>query len=353
MRAIEKQLSHFSITKAHYDEFAAYYLGEAGKTLDELDEDYRRFEAHEQYTEDGLLGLQMSESTSHTEVVLELDAEITAEYLPEKFSRSPNACNSSLWVMKSAVVRANRPPFTLCRKIENSDNIRAREAFLRGAPFVETKTFPCGFSLSPLCRGQKFPEWIDTARRDFIRAKSSVMHARRHPKSGESVEFIVNQTVNPDFEEKQYASQILQIFAPNKWNAILIAALRRNEVYQNIYLKIRSAKDTAVLAQTARNRPPLQRKTPGFWKNIPRFRDGSEIRNSVDSVAHVRALRFTVLKNWGSGWFAQNRLSPNGRCRHEPARASGSFAETGSPAGLDAPSRNANLFWNKNRLSIQ
>jgi hypothetical protein len=82
MRAIEKRLSRVSITKAHRDEFAAYYLGETGKILEELDEDYRRLLAHEQYDEDGLLGLRMSGS-SHTEVVLELDAEITAEYLPE------------------------------------------------------------------------------------------------------------------------------------------------------------------------------------------------------------------------------------------------------------------------------
>lgn len=252
MRAIEKRLSHFSITKAHYDEFAAYYLGEAGKTLDELDEDYRRFEAHEQYTEDGLLGLQMS-GTSHTEVVLELDAEITAEYLPEAVQ--PLAKRLQLvfvgYEIGGRAAQAARH-FTLCRKIENSDNIRAREAFLRGAPFVETqKPSLAEFSLSPLSRAE-ISEWIDL-QLDAIYSREVVRNARRVGtlKTGESVEFIVNQTVNPDFEEKQYASQILQILLEQMERDFHLAALRRNEVYQNIYLKIRSAKDTAVLAQTA------------------------------------------------------------------------------------------------------
>lgn len=252
MRAIANQLSRVSMTKAHYDEFAAYYLGETGKTLDELDEDYRRFDAHEQYTEDGLLGMKMSGST-HTEVVLELDAEITSDYLP--LNVQPLAKRLQLifvgYEIGGRAAQAARH-FTACRKIENLDNIRAREAFRLNAPFIETaKPILTEFALSPLTRGE-ISEWIDL-QLDTIYSREVVRNARRVStlKSGASVEYIVNQTVNPDFDEKQYASQILQILLEQMERDFHLNHLRRNEVYQNIYLKIRGANDTAVLANTA------------------------------------------------------------------------------------------------------
>jgi hypothetical protein len=82
MQAVAKKLSRSTITKANSDEFADYYLTSEGKTIDEFEEDLERFYAHEQYDEDGLLGLRMS-AGAHAEVVLELDGEITAEYLPQ------------------------------------------------------------------------------------------------------------------------------------------------------------------------------------------------------------------------------------------------------------------------------
>lgn len=252
MRAIASQLSRISMTKAHYDEFAAYYLGETGKTLDELDEDYRRFDAHEQYTEDGLLGMKMSGST-HTEVVLELDAEITADYLPEAVQ--PLAKSLQLifvgYEIGGKAARGARH-FMACRKIEYLDNIRAREAFRLNAPFIETaKPLLTEFALSPLSRGE-ISEWIDF-QLDAIYSREVIRNARRIGtlKSGASVEFIVNQTVNPDFDEKQYASQILQILLEQMERDFHLAALRRNEVYQTIYLQIRGANDTAILANTA------------------------------------------------------------------------------------------------------
>lgn len=252
MRAIANRLSRVSITKAHYDEFAAYYLGETGKTLNELDEDFRRFEAHEQYTEDGLLGMKMSGST-HTEVVLELDAEITAEYLPETVQPLAKMLQL-IFVGYEIGGRAARGArhFTACRKIENLDNIRAREAFRLNAPFIETaKPLLTEFPLSPLSRGE-ISEWIDL-QLDAIYSREVVRIARRAStlKTGESVEFIINQTVNPDFDEKQYASQILQILLEQMERDFHLAALRRNEVYQNIYLQIRNANDTTILANTA------------------------------------------------------------------------------------------------------
>ena len=252
MKSIEKGLSRNSISKAKMDEFAAYYLSDEGKSLDELDNDFRRFDAHEQYDEDGLLSLSMS-GASHTEVVLELDAEITPEYLPETIQ--PLAKMLQLvfvgyeiggWAAQSA------RHFIACRKIENADNIRAREAFRINAPFIET-TMPAinEFSQTPLSRNE-ISEWIDF-NLDALYSREVVRVARRVSvgKMGESLEFTVNHTVNPDFDEKQYASQILHNLLEQMERDFHLCSLRRNAEYQSIYLQIRGAIDTATLTQTA------------------------------------------------------------------------------------------------------
>lgn len=252
MQAIEKRLSRSRISKAAVDEYAAYFLADEGKSISELDEDFRRFDAHEQYDEDGLLNLKMSGST-HTEVVLELDAEITAEYLPEEVQ--PLAKHLQLAFVGYEIggrAAQSARHFIVCRKIENSDNMLARDAFRLNAPFIETeKPALTEFSLSPLSR-HEISEWIDL-QLDEIYAHEVIRNARRVSiaKTGESIEFIVKQTVNPDFDEKQYTSQVLQILIEQMERDFHFAHLRRNEVYQNIYLKIRNAKDTAVLTQTA------------------------------------------------------------------------------------------------------
>jgi len=252
MRSIEKRLSHGSVSKANNDEFAAFYLSQDGKSLDELDEDFRRFDAHEQYDEDGLLGLRMS-GASHTEVVLELDAEITAEYLPETVQPLAKVLQLVFvgYEIGGRAAQAARH-FVACRKIENADNRSAREAFRLNAPFVET-VMPAvnEFSSFPLSRNE-ISEWIDS-NLDTLYSREVVRVARRVSagKKGELLEFTVNQSVNPDFDEKQYASQILNILLEQMERDFHLVALRRNDIYQSIYLQIRGAINTATLAHTA------------------------------------------------------------------------------------------------------
>jgi hypothetical protein len=213
MQFVRTKLSRGTITKAAHDEFAAFYLSETGKTLDELDDDFRRFDAlEEQFDEDGLLGLRMS-AGAQTEVVLELDGEITAEYLPQDVQPLAKMLQL-LFVGHEIGGRAARDArhFVACRKIENADNIRARDAFRRNAPFVETALPKASeFSILPLTRVEIL-EWIDL-NLDALYPHEVVRIARRvtTEKNGERLEFMVNQTVNPDFEEKQYAGSILQI----------------------------------------------------------------------------------------------------------------------------------------------
>lgn len=252
MQAVARKLSRSTITKANSDEFADYYLTSEGKSIDEFEEDLERFYAHEQYDEDGLLGLRMS-GAAHTEVVLELDAEITAEYLPTDVQPLAKLLQL-VFVGHEIGGRAAQGArhFVACRKIENADNIRAREAFRLNAPFVETEKPAAGeFSILPLTRGE-ITEWIDL-NLDALYSREVVRVARRVTtgKKGEWLEFTVNQTVNPDFDEKQYASQILHILLEQTERDFHLSALRRNAFYQSIYLQIRRAGDTAILANTA------------------------------------------------------------------------------------------------------
>ena len=252
MRAVEKRLSRSKVAKANEDEFAAFYLSESGKSIEELDDDFRKFDAHEQYDEDGLLGLRMSGS-QHTEIVLELDGEITAEYLPTE--AQPLAKMLGLVFVGHEIggraAQAARH-FVACRKIETGDNMRARNAFRINAPFFETAMPKASeFSILPL-RRDEILEWIDL-NLDALYPREVIRVARRVTtgKRGEFLEFMVNQTVNPDFEEKQYAGSILQILLEQTERDFHLTALRRNAVYQSIYLQIRRAKDTAILSQTA------------------------------------------------------------------------------------------------------
>lgn len=252
MQAVKKKLSRGSLSKVTQDEFADFYLTSEGKSIDEFEEDLERFYAHEQYDEDGLLGLRMS-AGAHTEVVLELDTEITAEYLPKDVQPLAKLLQL-VFVGHEIGGRAAQSArhFVACRKIETGDNIRARQAFRLNAPFFETeKPDISEFCILPLERGE-IMEWIDL-NLDALYSREVVRSARRVTtgKKGEWLEFTVNQTINPDFDEKQYASQILHILLEQTERDFHLSALRRNNVYQSIYLQIRRAKDTATLAQTA------------------------------------------------------------------------------------------------------
>ena len=120
------------------------------------------------------------------------------------------------------------------------------------APFVETeKPSLAEFLVLPLNRDEIL-EWIDF-NLDAHYSREVVRSARRFTtgKNGERLEFMVMNTVNPDFEEKQYAGLVLQILLEQMERDFHLMALRRSAIYQSIYLQIRRAEDTAILAQTA------------------------------------------------------------------------------------------------------
>lgn len=251
MMMIRRKLSRGSIAKATRDEFEDFYLSGDDKTIEELDEDFARFAAHEQFDENGLIGFSMS-GNQHVEVVCELNGEITAEYLPETVQPLVSQLQR-IFVGHQIGGKSARAArlFIASVKIEKADAARARRSVWLNQDFVETpKPIAAQFSASPLTRDE-INEWIDL-QLDALYCREVKRTARRimTDTNGKIIEFLTEQTINPDFEEKQYASQILHILLEQMEKDFHLTALRRNEHYQNIFLAIRGTTDTAALTET-------------------------------------------------------------------------------------------------------
>jgi hypothetical protein len=250
MTMIRRKLSRNSITKAARNEFEDYYLTQDCKTIEEWDENVASFAAYEQFDENGLIGFSMN-SNQRIEIVCELNGEINAEYLPETV-RPLVGQLQRIFVGHKIGGRSAQTAryFTASVKIETGDIARARTAFRLNQEFVETpKPDAADFPLTPLTRDE-INEWIDL-QLDLLYSREVRRTARRFTTvKGKILEFAAVQFVNPDFEEKQYASQILHILLEQMQKDFHLTALRRNEVYQTIFLAIRGTTDTAALAQT-------------------------------------------------------------------------------------------------------
>jgi hypothetical protein len=79
-------------------------------------------------------------------------------------------------------------------------------------------------------------------------AKSSVQHAvYTHSVKAGSIEILVDQEINPDFEEMQYAASVLRLLWQRQYADFHLRSLR-HDAYQETYLAIRGTTDTADLA---------------------------------------------------------------------------------------------------------
>ncbi len=64
---------------------------------------------------------------------------------------------------------------------------------------------------------------------------------------GSSIEILVDQEINPDFEEMQYAASVLRLLWQRQYSDFHLRSLR-HEAYQETYLAIRGTTDTADVA---------------------------------------------------------------------------------------------------------
>ncbi len=242
--AISRRLSRSRVSRMMRDEYAEFYLEDAGKSLAELDRDFESFEQHEQYDENGIVGFAMS-GGQHSVVVYELDHEVDASYLPTDAQSLAKAMNRLFVGHKigGAAARAARQ-FTVARRAAMHEINLAK----KGLPGIAPAVPPIEqFSALPFS-DDEFDEWL-AAKLDALYNRRVLRTVRRTTNhKGQLVEYATVQEVNPDWEEMQYAATVCQILWGQMHTDFHLRSLRR-ETYQNLYLSIRQTVDTARVAE--------------------------------------------------------------------------------------------------------
>ncbi len=242
---ITARVGNSKITRTMTDEFAEFYLGDEGKTCEELDADFMSFERLEQYDENGIVGFSMS-GDQHSVVVYDFQSEVSADYLPadaQGLAREINLIFVGHALGGEAAQRARQ--FTFAHRVSQNELSQARKGFPSMATPIPT---PEKFSALPFSDGE-FSDCL-ALRLDFLYPRRTLRNARRltMSKAGFSVEFMTTVEVNPDFEEMQYVAAVCQILWTNLNADFHLRSLRR-ETYQRLHAQIRSAEDTADVAR--------------------------------------------------------------------------------------------------------
>jgi hypothetical protein len=246
MTAVKRRIGQSKTTKMAHDEFENFYLGDEGKSCEELDADFMSFEKLEQYDENGIIGFSMS-GGQHTIVVYEFDSEVDASYLPfQARELAKEMCLVFVGHRIGGGAAQKARHFTLAQRILQ-DELRQME---KGVPalFSTPMSAVDKFSALPFSE-EDFSDWL-AAKLDYLYPRRVLRSVRRLTidRAGRSFEYQAAQEVNPDFEEMQYVASICQIL----WNQMRadfhLRSLRR-ETYQNLHLKIRKTKDTAEVAK--------------------------------------------------------------------------------------------------------
>ena len=228
MQAVLRRVGRQKISRMIFDDFADFYLEGGDKSIEELDGDFTTFEQLEQFDENGLIGITMS-SSQRSVVVFDLDCEIDADCLPGE-SRELYAQIPKLFVGHSlggGAVQEGR-----------------RMINCAGWSMPSRHPFP----------DQEFEEWMALSL-DRIYHRKVIRSARRiysfgkgkGKGKGENIEVLVDQEINPDFEEMQYVASVLRLLWQKQYSDFHLRSLR-HDTFQETYLAIRGTSDTADLA---------------------------------------------------------------------------------------------------------
>lgn len=235
MKAVLRRVGRQKASRMIYDDLAAFYLEDGDKSLEEMDRDFLTFENINQYDENGIIGLTMN-GGQRSVVVFDLDCEVDASCLPYEARHLASAIGR-LFVgheMGGNTTQNAR------RMIAEAWGDRTRSA-ISVSSWNEPSTSP--FS------DQEFEEWLSLSL-DRIYDRKVVRSARRLFTfcKGPAVELVMDQEVNPDFEEMQYAASVLRLLWRRQYSDFHLRSLR-HEAYQELYLAIRGTSDTADVAE--------------------------------------------------------------------------------------------------------
>ena len=235
MKAVLHRVGRQKVSRMIYDDLAAFYLADGEKSIEELDRDFLTIESLEQYDENGIIGLTMN-GGQRSVVVFDLECEVDESCLPgEARHLAPEL--GRLFVGHSMGANA----------VQNARRMIA-EAWADQTGYaipVSSWKEPSKHPFSD----QEFEEWFSLSL-DRIYDQKVVRSARRlfTLNKGDSVEFVTEQEVNPDFEEMQYAAAVLRLLWRRQYSDFHLRSLR-HEVYQEMYLAIRGTSDTADVAE--------------------------------------------------------------------------------------------------------
>lgn len=223
MKAVLSRVGRQKISRMIYNDIAAYYLEDGNKSIEELDRDFLTFDNLEQYDENGIVGLTMN-GGQRSVVVFDLDCEVDESCLPPE-ARSLAGQIGRLFVGHAMGAGA----------VQNGRGMigNARMAMPVNHPFAD----------------QEFEEWLSLSLDRIYDAKvvRSVRRLFTFGK-GSAIELVLDQEVNPDFEEMQYAAAVLRLLWRRQYSDFHLRSLR-HDAYQELYLAIRGTSDTADVAE--------------------------------------------------------------------------------------------------------
>jgi len=235
MKAVLRRVGRQKVSRMIYDDLAEFYLDDGDKSMEEMDRDYLTFENLEQYDENGIIGLTMN-GGQRSVVVFDLDCEVDASCLPHE-ARHLASEVGRLFVGHEMGGNA----------VQNARRMIA-EAWAdqtRSAIPVSSWNEPSKHPFSD----QEFEEWLSLSL-DRIYNGRAIRSVRRlfTLSKGPAVELVMDQEVNPDFEEMQYAGAVLRLLWRRQYSNFHLRSLR-HEAYQQLYLAIRGTSDTADVAE--------------------------------------------------------------------------------------------------------
>lgn len=233
IEAVKRRIGRHKITNITYDEFAEYYLSDGDKSVEELDRDYLTFENLEQYDENGVIGLRMNGGQSSV-VVFDFECEVDASCLPHE-ARELGSVIAHLFVGHS---------------MGGAEAIRGRRLIAESRGQNLERPASCDDKFSRLRRpfsDQEFEEWLPL-RLEQLYDRVVIRSVRKLLSLGKStVEYMSECEVNPDYDEMQYVASICRILWYRLHKDFHLRSLR-NTTYQEVYMGVRGATDTADVA---------------------------------------------------------------------------------------------------------
>ena len=222
MQAVLRRVGRHKVSRMMFDDFAEFYLEDGDKSVDELDRDFSTFDQLEQFDENGLIGITMS-SSQRSVVVFDLDCEIDANCLPYE-SRELSSQLPKLFVGHSL----------------GGNTVQEGRRMISCAGWAMPSRHP--FS------DREFEEWLALSLDQIYDSKVIRSVRRIYSFMQGSFEILVDQEINPDFEEMQYAASVLRLLWQSQYSDFHLRSLRHDS-YQETYLAIRGTSDTADLAE--------------------------------------------------------------------------------------------------------